>query len=245
MFSRLKQGFLYNDISSDITENDLDVIADTWDMDGREVYRGTRDPRYDHADVFWLYDDNLERVGCAEHSIDDHADLRISWFRDSEFGTLVQEDWTLGDDLWSKIPRHAFDRFLNEGWTTPAKFLEHCLQGDMRIVTPSMLVLRPMMYICERCGRKSLMKKDGCESTPSYLDFPDRSKVFFIDFDFVVHIPPEDSVVWSRLQHHDDGSLLSLSQAQAEQLESPLSSEQTPLPPQPQSPPRDTGLVPQ
>jgi hypothetical protein len=230
MFSRLNPGFLYNDISSDITENDLDVVADTWDMGGREVYRGTRDPRYDHADVFWLYDDNLERVGCAEHSKEDNADMRLLWFRDSEFGTLLQEDWTVDDDLWSKIPRHVFDRFLNEGWTTPTTFLEHCLHGPMRIITPSMLVVRPIVYTCSECGHKSLMKKEGCTMTPSYLDFPDRSKTFCIDFDFVVHIPPEDSSLWSRLRPHD-GDCSSPVQAEAVQSESPPSSEQRSPPP--------------
>ena len=237
MFSQLKSGFLYNDISSDITENDLDVVADTWEMDGREVYRGTRDTRYDHASVFWLYDDNLERIGCAEHSLEDHADVRVLWFRDSEFGTLLQEDWTSDDDLWSKLPRHVFDRFLNEGWTIPSKFLEHCLHGPTRIVTPSMLVVRPIVYTCETCGHKSLMKKEGCVMTPSYLDFPDRSKTYFSDFDFVVHVPPEDSSVWSRLQpqQHDDDSLPQ-AQVQVERLESPQSSEPISPPDRPPSP---------
>jgi hypothetical protein len=232
MFSRLKPGFVYSDISSDITENDLDVVADTWDIEGREVYRGTRDPRYTHASVFWLYDDKLERVGCVEHSLDDHADMRVLWFRDSEFGTLLQEDWTVDDDLWSKLPRHVFDRFLNEEWTKPAKFLEHCLQGPMRIVTQRMLVHRlPTMFTCSTCGHKSLRKKEGCSMTPSVLDFPDRSKTYFIDSDFVVHIPPSDSVVWSRLQPHDDGSSeRAQEQERAVQLESPPSSE-------PKSPP--------
>ncbi len=199
MFSQLTPGFMYTDISSDITENDLDVVADTWDMDGREVYRGTRDPRYTHADVFWLYDDTLERVGCAEHSIEDHADMRVLWFRDSEFGTLLQEDWTVGDDLWSKLPRHVFDRFLNEGWTTAESFLEHCLYSSTRIVTPSMLMKLPMVYTCSKCGRKSLKDKDTCETTETPLDFPSKEKVFFVDSDLIVHIPPSSSSVWSYL----------------------------------------------
>lgn len=242
MFSRLKPEFLYNDISSDITENDVDAVADTWDMDGREVYRGTRDPRYDHANVFWLYDDNLERAGCVEHSLDDHADMRISWFRDSEFGTLLQEDWTVSDDLWSKLPRHVFDRFLNESWTTPDTFLEQCLQGPLRIVTPSMLVVKPIVYTCNMCGCKSLKKKEGCVMFPSYLDFPDRLKTYFVDFDFVVHVPPDDSVVWSMLQpQHDDGSSRQpLAQEQEAQRESLLPSEPISPPDQPQRPPHDS-----
>lgn len=207
MFSRLHPEFLYMNISSDITENDLDVVADTWMMDGQEVYRGTRDPSYDHADVYWLYNDSLERVGCAEHSLADHADMQVLWFHDSEFGTLLQEPgWREDDELWSKLPRHVFDRYVNEEWTTPERFLEHCLCGPVRIVTPSMVVIRPIVYTCTECGRKSLRKLLGCKSVPQYLDFPDKEKIFFVDFDFKLHHPPLDSTVWSRLQRHDDGS---------------------------------------
>lgn len=223
MFSRLHPEFLYTNISSDITENDLDVVADTWMMDGQEVYRGTRDPSYDHADVYWLYNDSLERVGCAEHSLEDHADMQVLWFHDSEFGTLLQEPgWTEEDELWSKLPRHVFDRYVNEEWTTPERFLEHCLNGPVRIVTPSMLVLRPIIYTCTECGRKSLRQLHDCKSVPQYLDFPDKEKIFFVDFDFKLHHPPADSSVWSRLQRHDDDS-------SQEPKEQPVVEETTPV----------------
>ena len=204
-------------------------------MDGREVYRGTRDPRYNHASVFWLYDDNLERVGCAEHSLQDHADMQVLWFRDSEFGTLLQEDWTVDDDLWSKLPRHVFDRFLNEGWTTPESFLEHCLDGPLRIVTPSMLVKRPFVYTCSKCGRKSLKNRDTCEMSMSALDFPDKEKVFFIDLDFVVHIPPSDSRVWLMLQPHDGGSSEQVLE-RVRVLEPPPQEQRSPPAPSPPAP---------
>ena len=244
MLSRLKPGFLYTDITPEIAENDFDVVADTWEMDGREVYRGTRDMRYDHANVFWLYDDSLERVGCVEHNLADHADFTILWFQDSEFGTLLQEDgWKSGDDLWSKIPRRVFDRFVNEGWTTPEAFLEHCLDGPMRIVTPSMVLLRPVMYTCRRCGKRSLRKDPKCEMVRGFLDFPDKAKTFFIDFDFVVHTPPSSSSVWSRLiPPPDDDS--SQQQPQAQELEQepkePPSREPTPPPAAPRPPDQDT-----
>ena len=238
MFSRLTPGFVYNDISSDITENDLDVVADTWDMDGREVYRGTRDPRYTHANVYWLYDDTLERVGCAEHDVQDHAKMQVLWFRDSEFGTLLQEDWTVDDDLWSKLPRHVFDRCLNEGWTTPESFLEHCLQGPVRVVTPSMLVKRPVVYVCSKCGRKSFKDRETCETTQCALDFPDKQKVFFVDTDCMVHVPPSDSRVWLMLQPHDDGSSAQ-EQAPVELLGSPSQAQRSPPAP---SPPHVTPL---
>jgi len=242
MLSRLKPGFLYTDITPEISENDMDAVADTWEMDGREVYRGTRDMRYDHANVFWLYDDSLERVGCVEHNLADHADFTILWFRDSEFGTLLQEDgWESGDDLWSKIPRRVFDRFVNEGWTTPQPFLEQCLAGPVRIVTPSMLLLRPVIYSCERCGKKSLRKDPKCRMIPGYLDFPDKAKTFFIDFDFVVHTPPPTSSVWSRLiPQPDGGSSPSVQEPEQAQAQEPLNREPTPPP---DAPPPDQGRL--
>jgi len=73
MYSILKPDFVYDDVSGDITETDIDVVSDLWTMDGRNVYRGSRDPRYTHANVYWLYDEDLQRVGCSEHDIQDHA----------------------------------------------------------------------------------------------------------------------------------------------------------------------------
>ncbi len=97
MYSILNPNVVYQDTSPDVTEHDIDVVSDLWDIDGREVYRGARDPRYTHANVYWLYNEDLERVGCAEHNKKDQADFRVLWFRESEFGTLLQEDWTIGD----------------------------------------------------------------------------------------------------------------------------------------------------
>jgi hypothetical protein len=84
MFSLLQPAFLYEDVNPDITENDIDVVSDLWEMDGREVYRGSRDPRYTHANVYWLYDVDLQRVGCSEHDLSDHGNFRLLWFQDSE-----------------------------------------------------------------------------------------------------------------------------------------------------------------
>ena len=210
MFSILEPTFLYTDVSEDITENDIDVVSDIWNMDGRDVYRGSRDPRYTHANVYWLYSEDLQRVGCSEHSLADHADFRLLWFRDSEFATLFQEDdWIVGSDVWSILPRRVFEKFMNEGWSTPERFLEHCLNGPMRVVTPDMVIKLPEVYSCSVCGRKSLSRSglgETCSVSSAPLDFPDKQKVFCIDFDMVVHVPPTHSELWSRLQPHDDGS---------------------------------------
>lgn len=229
MYSKIDPSFLYTDISSDITENDLDVVSDLWTIENRDVYRGSRDPRYTHANVYWLYDEDLQRVGCSEHDKKDHARFHILWFHESEFATLLQEEgWSIGEDIWSHLPRHVFERFLNEGWTTPLSFLEQSLKSDARIVTPSMLLNMPVVYSCSECKKVSL--KPICSSNQVRpLDFPDISSILFIDDDLVLHSPPPNSRVFMLLkQRHDDGSLQPqvLVQAPEEQWVSP----------QPQSP---------
>jgi len=235
MESILDPGFVYEDIECDITENDLDVVSDLWEMDGREVYRGTRDPRYTHANVFWLYDETLARVGLVEHSKLDHAVFHILWYQDSDFATLLQEEgWKVGEDLWSSLPRNVFDRFVNEGWTTAEAFLEQCLYGPTRIVTVDMLLKRPLVYTCTKCGRKSLKSVAGCTMTSALLDFPQKEKLLFVDDDLIVNIPPPTSRVWARLgftrePQHDDGSWVPSEQEQEQ--EPSLQTEPTPPPP--------------
>lgn len=200
MESELVSGFFYEDTGRDITEHDLDIVSDLWTIDGREVYRGSRDPRYTHANVYWLYSEDLDRVGLSEHSKDDQADFRVLWFRETDFGTYLQEDgWERGEDIWSSLPRPVFDRFVNEGWTTPKAFLEQCLYGPMRIVTPNMLRSLPKVFVCKTCGRRSLSPQVWCPSAEQPLDFPTTEKVFFVDEDMIVYRPPPTSRVWDLL----------------------------------------------
>ena len=96
MFSELRKGLLYKDISPDIVEHDEDIDADQWVYDGRDVYRGRYDPRYTQYDlnVYWLYDDNLNRVGLAEHEADDKRIYKALWFegnpKEKHFGLCFQ-----------------------------------------------------------------------------------------------------------------------------------------------------------
>lgn len=206
MFSRLEPTVLYTDVSSEVVETDLDVMSDLWTMEGRDVYRGVRDPRYAHANVYWLYDDDMQRVGCAEHSLRDHAEFRLLWFRDDEFGTLLQEDgWITDGDLWSKTSRQTFERAVNEGWTTPKTFLQRCLNGPSRIVTPEMLMKPVTFPYCYKCDAYD----HGDEQVT--VTYPDTKKVVFVDCDLIVHVPPPQSSIWSRLgvrpqPPRDDGS---------------------------------------
>jgi len=208
----------------------VDVVSDLWAMDGRNVYRGSRDPRYTHANVYWLYDEDLQRVGCSEHSIADHGDFRLLWFQDSEFGTLLQEEgWTTNGDLWGVLPQRTFERFLNEGWTSPEAILEQCLHGQRRVITPAMIVKRPQVYSCSRCGRRGLTPMKNCLSVAEPLLVPVKDLVVFVDSDLVVHIPPPDSSVWSRLGLHEPSSLTQQQGQAQEQV--PLRSAESSLPP--------------
>lgn len=199
MFSRIDPTVLYP-VSPDITEHDINIVSDLWTMAGRQVYRGARDSTYTHANVYWLYDpDDLDRVGLAEHRLEALGDVELLWYRDNPFGTLLQEDgWTEGDSLWSKIPAHVYERYLAEGWTGPAAFLERCLHGQMRVVTTHHLIQRPSMYICEACCVRSL-SPIPCSDKGVPLDYPSMEKMFCIDDRMIVHIPPAGSSIWSRL----------------------------------------------
>jgi hypothetical protein len=209
MLSVLNPTFVYP-VSRDISEHDVDVVSDLWNMDGREVYRGSRDTKFTHANVYWLYDEDLTRVGCVEHDLKNHAEFKLLWFQDSPFGTLLQEEWEIGDSIWVELPTNTVDRFMSEGWSTPGLFLENCLQGPLRIVTPAMILHRPDVYECKNCKRRSLRPiHTGCTRVP--LDFPDKSKILFIDGDMTLHIPPPTSRVYEFFgftmpQQHDDDS---------------------------------------
>lgn len=235
MESDLVPGFFYEDTGRDITEHDLDIVSDLWTIDGREVYRGSRDLRYTHANVYWLYSEDLDRVGLSEHSKEDQADFRVLWFRETDFGTYLQEDgWERGEDIWSSLPRPVFDRFVNEGWTTPKTFLEQCLYGPMRILTPDMLRKFPDVYVCKVCGRRSLSLQRGCTMVTEPLDFPTTEKLFFVDVDMIVYRPPPTSRVWDLIQQRQpspsDGSQAQeLVQEPQQAPRSPPAEAETPL----------------
>ena len=248
MESLLVPGVVYTDISPDITETDVDVLSDLWTMDGREVYRGARDPRYTHANVYWLYDADLQRVGCSEHALDNPGDMRLLWFHECPFATFFQEEgWTTGGDLWSALPRAPFERFLNEGWTTAESFLEQCLYGPLRLVTPTMLLQPPKLYVCATCGKRSLRPSPQCVMVERELDFPELEKVLCVDEDLVLYRPPPDSALFTRLRPQRDGdSQPALQPVQAPaQAQGPVQAPVQTPPPQPQAQPPEHSSPPQ
>ena len=238
MQSLLDPSVLYTGLSRDIVEHDVDVVSDLWNMDGREVYRGSRDRQYAHANVYWLYNEDLERIGLIEHSLQDNADFRLLWFYDTRFATFFQEEWVTKGSLWEILPRTAVERFIHEEWTTPDTLLSACLYGSLRIVNIDHVLQRPTIHSCAECGWKSL-KKLPCGDLEAPLDFPNKAKILFIDDDLYVCQPPANSKVWGLLgftlppQPRDDEPALQEQVLEQQELEQESSHPQTPSLPEP------------
>ena len=189
MYSILRPTLLYTDISPDIAEHDEDHDASEWAYD-RTVFRGALDASYktDGLDVYWLYDDNLNRIGLAEHETDDHSVFKTLWFRDSPFGTLFQEDWTKKESLFTLLSPEAYQDSIDS---------DILLLAHHRLVLPDYLIKGfPSVYECS-CGTSfspmcSAVKKTIVLSNP-----------IFIDDSYIMYQPPSDSKVWSipGLQH--------------------------------------------
>lgn len=184
MFSLLRKGLVYNDISPDIVEHDEDIDADQWEYDGKDVYRGRSDPRYTDLNVYWLYNDNLNRIGLAEHEIDEPQIYKALWFYENPFATLYQDpSWeTKNKTLWSMLSNEAYQDCLEDDFKT---IFDRCLSSKYRLVTPSMLINPPTVYECKKCGKQSLTKLSCSDLIEkSYLDF---QNLLFVDDSFVLH----------------------------------------------------------
>lgn len=216
MLSILRSGLVYKDISSDIVEHDLDIDADQWNYDNKDVYRGSVDPEYVSygLNVYWLYDDNLMRVGLAEHEAKEPEVFKTLWFRSNPFATLYQDDsWeSTGSTLWSKLSNEAYQDFL-EGMNVHDK----AINSGVLLATPSMIIEKPKLYTCEKCNKKSLAKERSCsQALCSDLDFSQFS-ILFLDEDYILYkksVKPQA----------DDAS----SEEQTEQNSQPVDSQESP-----------------
>jgi len=191
MFSVLRKGLIYTNISSDIVEHDLDIDADQWSYDNRDVYRGAIDSEYTtHGlNVHWLYDDDSKRIGLAEHDSSDPAVFVALWIHDNPFATLFQDkSWkSSSTTLWSKLSNEAYQDCLE----TDFKYVsDSALSSGVLLMTPSMLMKKPDLYSCEKCGKKSLIQSNICSTASvSDLDFSQFS-ILFLDDDFVLYDKP-------------------------------------------------------
>lgn len=246
MFSLLDPSYVYSNLSSDMCLHDENIVSDMWTLDGRDVYRGMLDPTLDHAYVYWLYDEDTNRIGCSEHALDDRSRIAHLWFRETEFGTMFQEDgWDTDRDIWSFLPAHATELYMSKGWTTATSFLENSLRGPVRVITPQMLLAWPTVYRCESCRISSLSPLPTHKQvTTRPLDVPDKQKCWFVDEDLVTHRYPSFSCIWafiaSKQPGHDGSSWRGRPRA-PEPLQATEQERPEPLPPSP--PPSQQALT--
>lgn len=212
MFSVLRPSLVYTDISGDITEQDEDHDASEWSYSDKTVYRGALDTTYrNHGlDVYSLYDDNLLRIGLAEHECENHSVFQTLWFRDNAFSTLLQEDWKADGTLWDRVTSEAYHDCLD------TEFREVNEKGCDRLVLPNYIMNGvPFLNVCP-CGTS--FSPRACASVKKKIDFVSP---IFIDDSFVVYNPPPGSQVWSRLglQHDACAPLLQAAPQQEPQPE--------------------------
>ena len=187
MISLLRRGLIYKDISPDIVEHDDDIDADSWVYDEKEVYRGSIDPRYTEHElkVYWLYDENLKRIGMAEHEESNPEDYRVLWFRENGFATLYQTDhWvSTGKTLWSKLSQEAYSDCLEDDFNS---VFDRCLTSKYRLVTPLMIIDQPKIYECQTCKKRSI-KPLPCKDVIQKPYFDIKLNYLFIDDSFVIY----------------------------------------------------------
>ena len=183
MYSVLRPDLVYTNVSADILEHDEDYDASEWSYSGKQVYRGAVDRSYTkwNLDVYWLYDDSLQRTGLAEHDMDDPSIFEVLWFRDTPFGTLLQEDWTAGETLYSLMTPEAYQ---------DASVGNVMLKLHGRLVTPDYVIHGiPEAWECTECGTRSFSQFE-CKSVKK---IEVSSNPFFVDNSLVIYSPPPNS----------------------------------------------------
>jgi hypothetical protein len=212
---------VYTNVSADILEHDEDYDASEWSYSGKQVYRGAIDRSYTkwNLDVYWLYDDSLQRIGLAEHDMDDPSVFEALWFRDTPFGTLLQEDWTTGETLYSMMTPEAYQ---------DASVGNVLLKLHGRLITPDYVINGiPEAWECTECGTRSFSRFE-CKSVKK---IEVSSNPFFVDSSLVIYTAPPNSRL--TLQH---GVCVLHRHQRQEVLPQPESLESPPEPPQ-QEPP--------
>ena len=226
MFSILRKGLIYTNLSSDIVEHDLDIDADQWSYDGKDVYRGSVDPEYleHNVNVYWLYDDNSKRIGLAEHDPDDRVIFKSLWFYDNPYATLFQDDsWKCtSTTLWSKLSNEAYQDCLDTDFKTVSL---QALNSGVLLMTPEMMINKPDLYTCEKCNKKSLMASDNChQASVSILDF-NQFSILFLDDDFVIYekitLRPDASEQEQQEEQKSSAAPQESTDARSQQAESP------------------------
>jgi hypothetical protein len=134
--------------------------------------------------VYWLYDDNLNRVGLAEHNADNQAEYKALWFYENPFATLYQDQSWVSKNrtLWSMMSNDAYQDCLEDDFET---VFDRCLTSKYRLVTPEFLIKPPTVYECTKCGKKSLKKLKNCTDVLETSYF--IQNLLFVDDSFVLY----------------------------------------------------------
>ena len=188
MFSRLRSGLVYRNISTDIQDHDEDYESELWNYDGRDVYRGSFDPTYvtQNLHVYSLYDDNSKRIGIAEHELEAPEVFKSLWFFDTPYGTLYQDsNWkSKNTTLWSLLSNEAYQDCLESDFKDVR---DRALNSKVFLMTPEDCMSLPTIYKCDKCNKKSLYEFH-C-GNPIQITLSDYS-ILFIDDEFVLYERP-------------------------------------------------------
>lgn len=238
MFSLLRRGLVYKDVDPNVVEHDEDIDGVEWSYAGRDVYRGRVDPRYEKykLDVYWLYDDNIDKVGLVEYEKEDPEQFRVLWFLDNPFATLLHDEgWvSLNKTLWSVIPHEAYLDCLEDDFST---VFDRCLSSKYRLVTPAMLINPPTVYSCSNCKKQSIKPLRCHEKYIEKNNYFQHKSLLFVDDSFVIYEltaqQPHASSEQVRSESVQESPQQQLKAEQSPPLESPLpeSPRQSPPPP--------------
>lgn len=207
MLSTRRSELIYKDTNYSILEHDQDIDAEPIEIQGRELYRGSIDPRYMKydLDVQWLYNDESERVGLIEYETKNRNEFSVLWYCDNPYATFFQEPaWTATTKtLWSYLTEEAYQDCLEDDFKN---IVEMSLSGNTLIIAPYMLHT-PLTHIyhCEECGKYSLSLPSVCTAVKR-LPFPVFSSYLFLDESGVVFNVPSNSRVWSTLNLRQPGA---------------------------------------
>lgn len=227
MYSILHPDFVYTDISDEIADHDLNYDAEEWNYDGKDVYRGLIDTKYEW-NVYWLYDENLKRIGLAEHDSDIFYAL---WFYSNPFSTLLQEpDWiSQKQTIWSKISEEAYEDCLEDEL---AVFIDKTLFSNCRLITPDFIIKVPEIYECEKCDRRTLSLPSICSAVKKLQYVTHQNDLIFVSNSLEIFKPPIDSKVWNLFSSDSHSPLPAACEQSVQERQNQLQPQQLELLPQ-------------
>jgi hypothetical protein len=188
MFSLLRRGLVYKDIDPNIVEHDEDIDGVEWSYEGRDVYRGRIDPRYEqyNLDVYWLYDNDINKIGLVEYEKNDTERFQVLWFLGNPFATLLHDErWvSLNKTVWSVMSYESYLDCLEDDFST---VFDRCLSSKYRLVTPSMLITPPTLYSCKNCKKQSIKPLKCHEKYVDKKNYFQYDSFLFVDESFIIY----------------------------------------------------------